>query len=163
MKRLIEAFELIEDPETSLHICGGGELKSYVDAMCQKDTRIHYYGVVSSERANELLQSASVLVNPRQNDSEYTKYSFPSKNIEYLMTGSPVVAYMLDGIPKNYQDFFEVPHSNDTQALAEAIKAALYQTEEVRKERFGNVITYLSANIEKKAVAKRIVNTIKGL
>ena len=163
VKRLIEAFELIEDPETTLHICGGGELKSYVDVMCQKDTRIHYYGVVSSERANELLQSASVLVNPRQNDSEYTKYSFPSKNIEYLMTGSPVVAYMLDGIPKNYQDFFEVPHSNDTQALAEAIKAALYQTEEVRKERFGNVITYLSANIEKKAVAKRIVNTIKGL
>ena len=37
-----------------------------------------------SEKANEILQQADVLVNPRQNDDEYTKYSFPSKNIEYL-------------------------------------------------------------------------------
>lgn len=105
-KRLIEAFELIEDSEASLHICGGGELKSYVEEMCKKDSRIHYYGVVSAERANEILQQTDVLVSPRQNDDEYTKYSFPSKNIEYLMTGNTVVAYMLDGIPKEYASFF---------------------------------------------------------
>lgn len=45
-------------------------------------------------------KNADVLVNPRQNDDEYTKYSFPSKNIEYLMTGNAVMAYMLDGIPE---------------------------------------------------------------
>ena len=55
-KRLIEAFELIDDPGASLHICGGGELKPYVEEMCKKDSRIHYYGEVSAEKANEILQ-----------------------------------------------------------------------------------------------------------
>ena len=53
---------------------------------------------------------ADVLVNPRPNNEEYTKYSFPSKNIEYLMTGKPVVAYMLDGMPAHYKKFlYEIP------------------------------------------------------
>ena len=38
-------------------------------------------------------------VNPRQNNEEFTKYSFPSKTMEYLASGVPVVAYKLDGIP----------------------------------------------------------------
>lgn len=80
VKRLMEAFELIDEPEASLHICGGGELKAYVEAMCRSDARIHYHGVVSPDKANEILRNADVLVNPRQNDEEYTKYSFPSKN-----------------------------------------------------------------------------------
>ena len=53
-KRLVEAFEMIDDSEASLHICGGGELKPYVEEMCQKDSRIHYYGVVPAEKANEI-------------------------------------------------------------------------------------------------------------
>jgi hypothetical protein len=36
---------------------------------------------------------------------EYTRYSFPSKNIEYLLSGKPVVGYFLDGMPHVYQDF----------------------------------------------------------
>ena len=136
-KRLIEAFELTEDSEASLHICGGGELKSYVEEMCKKDSRIHYYGVVSAERANEILQQADVLVNPRQNDDEYTKYSFPSKNIEYLMTGNTVVAYMLDGIPKEYASFFYVPKSSQTESLAEAMREAMNENpvERIKKNK----------------------------
>lgn len=68
-------------------------------------------------------KNADVLVNPRQNDDEYTKYSYPSKNIEYLMTGNAVMAYMLDGIPEIYRSFFIVPESNETKLLAKAIES----------------------------------------
>lgn len=125
VKRLIEAFELIEDPEVTLHICGGGELQGYIEEMAARDKRIHYYGVVSAEKAREILQNADVLVNPRQNDDEYTKYSFPSKNIEYLMTGNKVVAYMLDGMPEEYSKVIFMPKDNSIINLKNTILEAL--------------------------------------
>lgn len=156
-KRLVEAFEMIDDPEASLHICGGGELKPYVEEMCQKDSRIHYYGLVPAEKANEILQNADVLVNPRQNDDEYTKYSFPSKNIEYLMTGNAVVAYMLDGIPEIYGTFFNVPETNETVALAKAIETALNETPESQNSRRTAVYEYIGKSRNAVYVASKIV------
>ena len=153
---MIEAFEMIDDPEASLHICGGGELKPYVEEMCQKDSRIHYYGVVPAEKANEILQNADVLVNPRQNDDEYTKYSFPSKNIEYLMTGNAVVAYMLDGLPEIYRTFFNEPETNETVALAKAIKNAM-RSDNTYAEK---ALLYLAKARSSEAVAKNIIEMI---
>lgn len=154
-KRLIEAFELIEDPQASLHICGGGELKPYVEEMCKKDSRIHYHGVVSAEKANEILQQADVLVNPRQNDDEYTKYSFPSKNIEYLMTGNAVVAYMLDGMPEIYKKLFQIPKSNSTQDLAQAICCAMTTEPPIKL-----IDEYIGNQLYFGAVAKQIIEII---
>ena len=154
-KRLIEAFELIEDPQASLHICGGGELKPYVEEMCKKDSRIHYHGVVSAEKANEILQQADVLVNPRQNDDEYTKYSFPSKNIEYLMTGNAVVAYMLDGMPEIYRKLFQIPKSNSTQDLAQAICCAMTTEPPIKL-----IDEYIGNQLYFGAVAKQIIEII---
>ena len=161
-KRLIEAFEMIDDTEASLHICGGGELKSYVEEMCKKDSRIHYYGVVSAEKANEILQQADVLVNPRQNDDEYTKYSFPSKNIEYLMTGNAVVAYMLDGIPEEYASFFNVPKSNRTESLAEAIQEVMNEDFDKRARKNKMIRDYIESHCGVSSVAKQIVHVIEG-
>lgn len=159
-KRMIEAFELIDDLEASLHICGGGELKSYIEEMCKKDSRIHYYGVVSAEKANEILQQADILVNPRQNDDEYTKYSFPSKNIEYLMTGNAVVAYMLDGMPKEYASFFNVPKSNQIESLAEAMREAMNESPVERGKKNKVIRDYIESHCSASSVAKQIVGVI---
>ena len=146
---------MIDDPNASLHICGGGELKPYVEEMCKKDSRIHYYGVVPAEKANEILQNADVLVNPRQNDDEYTKYSFPSKNIEYLMTGNSVVAYMLDGMPSIYQKFLYTPKENSIRALSGSIESAL-KAGKGRSE--GQ--EYISKELNCRMVAKKILQLI---
>ena len=159
-KRLVEAFEEIQDPDASLHICGGGELKAYVEQKCQDDARIHYYGVVSAEKANRILKSMDVLVNPRQNDDEYTKYSFPSKNIEYLMTGNAVVAYLLDGMPREYEEMLYIPQNNSTEALKEAIlEAAEHKNggEKLRKAQ-----EYSKSHLYYSSVAARIMGLIRS-
>ncbi len=154
-KRLIEAFELIPDTDASLEICGGGELKEYVVSMCEKDPRIHYHGIVAADEAAKLLQESDVLVNPRQNDEEYTKYSFPSKNIEYLRTGNAVVAYVLDGMPEEYQQFIEIPKDDSIEALAESINIALTKDHTCQANKFKDyqkehlVCTKVAAHIMK--------------
>lgn len=160
VKRLIEAFSFISDQEVKLHICGGGELRPYIEEVCKHDKRIHYYGVVSAEKANGILCEADVLVNPRQNDDEYTKYSFPSKNIEYLMTGNAVVAYMLDGMPADYQSMLYVPKDCTTQQLAETIEEALGAVQLPIKRKYAEA--YIGAHLYCSSVGEKIVQMIRA-
>ncbi|MDY0292929.1 MAG: hypothetical protein RBR02_11415, partial [Desulfuromonadaceae bacterium] len=63
---------------------------------------------------------ASLLVNPRPTEGEYTKYSFPSKTLEYMVSGTPVLTAELPGIPLEYYDylwFFEENGSGLERAL----------------------------------------------
>ena len=105
IKNLVDSFMKIKGENYRLILCGDGDARPYVEEQIKKDSRIEYKGVVTSSVANEYINSADVLINPRSNSEEYTKYSFPSKNIEYLMTGKTVVAYMLDGMPKCYENY----------------------------------------------------------
>mgnify|MGYP003303651866 CR=1 FL=1 len=43
-----------------------------------------FTGKIDRSQVLALQRSATVLVNPRRNNEEYTKYSFPSKTMEYL-------------------------------------------------------------------------------
>lgn len=45
------------------------------------------------------------MVNPRPTNEEFTKYSFPSKTLEYMASGTPLASTKLDGIPEEYDEY----------------------------------------------------------
>ncbi|MEI6285448.1 MAG: glycosyltransferase [Bacillota bacterium] len=92
-------------------VCGGGE-KECIDkimALEKKDERIEYKGIVNREQALLFQKNAGILVNPRNDLHEFTKYSFPSKTMEYLLTGKPVVMFKLAGVSEEYSDYIYYP------------------------------------------------------
>lgn len=105
---LIEAVQQLVDEKGNyeLWICGQGELDDKISAI-SKDGHpwLKYFGYVTPPRIYELFVQATVLVNPRLNNMAYTRYSFPSKTLEYLATGKPLIAYKLDGIPDDYDKY----------------------------------------------------------
>lgn len=110
VKDLIDAFMLTKDNDYKLILCGCGELEEYIKQSQLKDNRIIYLGLISREEALKLQSSSYLVINPRKPDYEFTKYSFPSKNIEYLASGTPVLLYELPGIPTEYYDYcFHLP------------------------------------------------------
>lgn len=119
---LIEAFKQIDCHNYRLIICGTGDAKDNVIDAAKNDKRILYHGICSQDRVLELQKEATVLVNPRQNNEEYTKYSFPSKNLEYLSSGTPMIAYKLDGIPNEYDSYIYYVDNNSIEALRDKIK-----------------------------------------
>lgn len=124
IKELVDSFMKIEGKNYRLVLCGDGDAKEYILEKAKEDKRIEYRGQVSPEKARRVIDNASVLVNPRPNDMEFTKYSFPSKNIEYLISGKPVVAYMLDGMPKEYSEFiYAIDDNGLTNALYNALNS----------------------------------------
>ena len=98
-----------------------------------------------------------MLVNPRPDNEEYTRYSFPSKNIEYLLTGKPVVAYLLSGMPEVYQDFMcTIDHEKSAApAIAQAIGCALEQSTQQAEQKYHNFLTYVQ-----QLQGERIANSI---
>lgn len=102
---LVNAFALIKDIDCKLVICGDGDTKEEIIEASSKDNRIKYLGQVSQAASRSLQKKASLLVNPRTSEGDYTKYSFPSKTMEYLGTGIPTLIYRLPGIPDEYYEY----------------------------------------------------------
>ncbi len=126
-KDMVDSLAYIPDEDVRMILCGRGDAEGYIRAAAERDTRIIFLGQVVPEVARAWQDRASVLVNPRPNNRAYTKYSFPSKNIEYLLTGKPVVAYMLDGMPDIYRSFIYEVNSGGAapEQIARSIRLAL--------------------------------------
>ena len=155
---LVNAFMKINDKNLRLLICGNGEERENVINCANQDNRILYKGQVSSDIAEQYAWEGDVLVNPRQNNSNYTKYSFPSKIIDYLTTGNPVVAYKLDGMPEQYQDFIYFVPDDTIESLKNTIMDALYGDENLKHIKSQKALTYFRNNISRKVVANKILS-----
>ena len=114
---LVKAFQKIDDPKYRLVICGIGDSAEGIREAADNDSRISFLGQLPRDEVIEWQKKATVLVNPRQNNEEFTKYSFPSKTMEYLSSGIPVIAYKLDGIPVEYDQFIQYVEDGATDTL----------------------------------------------
>lgn len=102
---LMDGFIKAEIPNSELHIYGDGDYRSEVENKSKEFNNIKYFGTVLSSEIVERQKTASLLVNPRPIDEEYVKYSFPSKNMEYMVSGTPVLTTDLPGMPSEYKEF----------------------------------------------------------
>ena len=105
VKNLIEAFMLLKARDVELHIYGSGDLENVMPEYCSSDSRIIYYGVVRNTTVVDRLVEATILINPRPTTEEFTKFSFPSKNMEYMVSGTPLLTTKLPGMPSEYFDY----------------------------------------------------------
>ena len=102
VRTMIEAFMKLGQADVVLDIYGKGPMAGEMDNYMKKDSRICYHGVVTIEEAVLAQRSSFLLLNPRPTTEEFTKYSFPSKNMEYMATGVPLLTAVLPGMPKEY-------------------------------------------------------------
>ena len=77
---------------------------------------------------------ATILVNPRTSEGEFTKYSFPSKTMEYLLAGKSVVINRIPGIPEEYFNYVYTPKDESIEALAECLTNVLDINRDIRKK-----------------------------
>ncbi len=157
---LLEAFADCTDPQFRLWICGDGDAKEAVKRLCSRDSRVTYYGQVPREEAIALQARAHILVNPRRPDGEFTKYSFPSKTMEYLASGRPIVMHRLPGMPAEYLDHIIAPARSDPQGLRSAMQlvAAMDDAELATRGMAGRQFVLAEKNPE--AQCRRVVEMI---
>ncbi len=135
--RLVEAMAYVNAQDIQLHLYGAGSAENMIREACERDSRIIFHGRVPNAQAVDAIYSASALINPRNaNDGDYTEYSFPSKDIEYLSTGIPTLLCKLPGMPKEYYGYFLDMGEGTPQQIADAI-TLVKQMSHTEREKIG--------------------------
>ena len=122
IKHLVDSFKAVNDNDAELWICGDGIDRSYVVNAAKLDKRIKYFGVISQNEVFKKQQEASLLINPRLPFDEYTKYSFPSKTLEYLASGTPTLMYKLPGMPEEYCQYIVLLDESQDDSITKALQ-----------------------------------------
>lgn len=97
---LIDALELIKDGSVELWISGKGSLALEIEEKAKTDNRIKYLGCIEYDEYLKKLQTADVLINPRNMSLPENLNNFPSKIMEYLATGKRIVSTKFPGWEK---------------------------------------------------------------
>ncbi|MEU5724523.1 glycosyltransferase [Micromonospora sp. NPDC047738] len=123
--RLVAAFRGLPDCDLRLRVYGRGELEQWIASQAAEDPRIALPELLPRAALLPRLASASVLVNPRPVGQDFVRWSFPSKLIEYLAAGVPVVTTRLTGIPADYEPWLQFADSDSAAGLRAAIDRVL--------------------------------------
>lgn len=130
IKNLINGFKMIKETNVKLWLFGVG---SFVEEICESsnlDSRIQYKGVITNDELTKILIKATLLINPRPSHEEYTKYSFPSKNMEYMSVGTPLVTTRLPGIPSDHIPFIYIIDDETEIGIFKTLSSLLQKSDE---------------------------------
>ena len=100
------------------------------DLKALDDPRVRYGGMLLSSEIVEKEMEATLLVNPRPTDAEFVKYSFPSKTMEYMASGTPVLTTDLPGMPREYLSYVNLIRKETPEGVADALREVLSRSDE---------------------------------
>ncbi len=122
---LCESFAACRKPGEELHIYGDGDFVPQLRKMQKACPAIIYHGNVPNREVVAQELEATLLVNPRPTEGSYTNYSFPSKTLEYMVSGTPVLSAKLGGIPDEYDDYLYYFDDQSPTGLRDALRSLL--------------------------------------
>lgn len=157
---LVEAFIKVDRSDWMLEIYGGGPALDEIKQIIAGRSNIALKGFVSNSEVVDAQKKASLLVNPRKNQI-FTKYSFPSKTLEYMASGTPMLAYKLDGIPDEYDDYyFRIEDCEN--GFENALKTVMGLSDEERCEMGDKAKNFVNKFKNPTHQAQKIVDLIKS-
>lgn len=158
---LLKAFSKIKNSNYELWICGEGEAKEDIINMSKIDKRIKYFGLLKRSEVLQIQSEADVLINPRKAEGEFTKYSFPSKLMEYMASGTPSIVYPLKGMPKEYEDYFYIVEGNSVKDLENKILEVCSNSKRELEIKGINAREFVKKNKNPKVQTQKILDLIK--
>lgn len=89
---LIDSVKCLNEYKVYLDIYGDGPLKKTVIDASEKYSNIDYHGLVDNKEISKAIESADLLINLRDTQNYISKFAFPSKLIQYMASGVPVLS-----------------------------------------------------------------------
>ena len=155
---LVEGFLNAEIPDCELHFYGTGVLENWLKEIEKEHPNIKYKGCVRNEELIELESKATLLINPRPSDSEFCKYSFPSKTFEYMASGTPVLMTKLPGIPEEYFEYVYTINNETAAGICEELKKIFLLSQEDRNIKGEKARLFVMNNKNNIVQAKKMID-----
>jgi len=153
---LVEGY-LRSGVDYDLILCGRGDLEDYLSEQVKKHPSIKYLGFVQPDTVAELQSRAAFLALTRNPAEAYTRYSFPSKLLEYMTAGIPVLSTRLKGIPDEYFEYVNIIDGFSVQAVADALSSFCQESKADLSARAERGRLWALEIKSEKAVGKRVI------
>ena len=162
LKMLADAFMRTTNPSYKLIIYGSGPFVQELQEDAKKDSRIDFRGVAPNAEVMKAEYKATILVNPRPTTEEFTLYSFPSKNMEYMSTGTPLLTTCLPGMPKEYHQYVYLFEDETVVGFYEKINFLLSLSEEELSQKGKKAQKWILENKSNIVQTQRIIALVKS-
>lgn len=130
IEMLVNAFVKGGFNDWELHIYGDGNYQKDLTELTKKISNVKYHGVQPNYLIVENQIKATLLLNPRLTDAEYVKYSFPSKTMECIASGTPLCTTKLPGMPAEYYPYVYFFENETEEGMLATLKDILGKSEE---------------------------------
>lgn len=157
-RALLDAMTLLDPEEYELHIYGRGPDEALVKEYQCQYPHIQLKGYLPNSEINRVLSDADLLINPRIDNEMTDIFGFPSKMIEYLLSGTPVLTTRFAAMPDDYLDFVYLIDRQDGQGIAHAIKRVFEEPEAERKERCQKAYAYVFSHNDYETISDEMVS-----
>lgn len=163
VKMLVEAFKLLKIPDAKLFIFGDGPYAKELLEEAKQDNRICYKGIASNYEVMMAEKKSTLLVDPYPTSDEFTFYSYPSKNIEYMMSGTPLVTTRFVGIQKEDYPYIYFFDEETVEGYARTLTNILKEDRNVLKEKGALARRYVYENKNNILQGRRIIKFLRSL
>ena len=160
LKLLAEAFVLADIEDAKLVYYGSGPYVQEYKELCKMHSNLEYAGVAPNQEVVNAELRATLLVNPRFSAEEFTKYSFPSKNMEFMVSGTPVLTTRLPGMPKEYLPYVFIFEKETLDGFADTLKKVMSYSSEKLDTIGANAKRFVLDNKNNIDQGKRIVDFV---
>ena len=158
---LLAAFAKVRTPEVELWVCGHGESQALLTAT-KADSRIRFYGLVSEEVLHQLSLQATVFLNPRPSTVDGNNMNFPSKILQYLRYGKPVISTWTPGLTDEYRSVLYVVEAETAEGVARSIDNVLGSAASERSDYTRRVESFLLQSRSWDAQAGRLMHWLRS-
>ena len=124
---------MLHREDMELWLFGSGADAEKVKELASQNQNIRFFGRRSRDEVLAYERQAALLVNVRDPNEAFTKYSFPSKTIEYMLSGTPLLTTRLPGIPKEYEKYLIMIDNPLPETIAAGIERVFRMTPEARQ------------------------------
>ncbi len=160
---LAKAFSLVSDLEARLVFYGQGNAEQALCEIAQADQRIELCGVAANDAVVQAELKATLLINPRPTGEAFTAYSFPSKNLEYMASGTPVLTTKLSGMPREYDAYVYLFSDESVEGMASTLTRVLAEPQNALHARGLAAKAFVLEQKSNTVQAKRLVAFLQSL
>lgn len=156
---IIEMLDAFADlgEEYQLHLYGYGPLENLVIERAKTYSNIIYHGRFDPDRTKEILAGADLLINPRVLDPYIENFTFPSKLIDYVVSGKNVLSSKFKTLPEEYEKFLYLMDSVSKENICNGVKVVFNESKEKRKYRIKEGISFIRNHQTYDRIAENLI------
>lgn len=124
IQNLVKGF-MQTDLDAELHLYGAGGDAAFIEECARKDSRIKFFGRVDRKTLLVALKKAHLLVVNKPTSDDYSKYSFSSKILEYMASGTPLLTTRVGGMPEEYMKYVYVIEDESIGGISDILASVM--------------------------------------